>query len=97
MHLLLPRSRWAEREQDSADAYLNYDAEQGRFVIVPEVNGTKISDVDFQTYVRGVLDGLVAKKELPEVLEVDLDNSVYIKPNITSQQGDFGKSDEQSE
>ncbi len=75
--------------QDSADAYLNYDAEQGRFVIVPEVNGTKISDVDFQTYVRGVLDGLVAKKELPEVLEVDLDNSVYIKPNITSQQEDL--------
>lgn len=74
-----------ERE-DPADAYVNYDAEQGKFVIIPEVNGNKISDSEFQKCVENALQNVVEQRDLPEVLEVEVDDTIYIKPNITSQQ-----------
>ena len=77
-----------ERE-DSADAYVNYDAEQGKFVIIPEVNGNKISDSEFQKCVENALQNVVEQRDLPEVLEVEVDDTIYIKPNITSQQEDL--------
>lgn len=75
--------------QDSVDAYMNYDPEQGKFVIVPEVMGNKISSEALQAFVGEILNQAVEEKELPETLDVNLNDSVYIKPNVTSQQEDL--------
>ena len=82
----LQQTRWEGIWKDSTDAYVNYDTEQKQFVIVPEVNGNKISDSEFQKFAERALQGMVEQKELPEVLEIEVDDTIYIKPNITSQQ-----------
>ncbi|MBS6196647.1 MAG: L,D-transpeptidase/peptidoglycan binding protein [Clostridiales bacterium] len=79
----------AGERTDSADAYLTFDEEQEKFVIIPEVYGTKISAEALQAYVGKILEEQTAKAQIPETTEINLDDSVYSKPNITSQQEDL--------
>lgn len=74
---------------DSVNAYLNYDDAQGRFVIIPEVIGNKISDAALQELVKNTLDSQLDTQKIPETIEITLDDSVYIKPDITSEQEDL--------
>lgn len=76
----------AGERSDSVDAYLEFDQEQEKFIIVPEVYGTKLKDDALQEYVRNFLAPLLSDPNLPEKTEVILDDSVYIKPNITTEQ-----------
>lgn len=79
----------AGERADSADAYLNYNGEQQRFEIIPEVYGTKIHDEAFQSYMNSALEGPVQDEHLSETIEVNLDDSVYIKPNVTAENPDL--------
>lgn len=70
---------------DSQNAYLTYDDEQERFVIIDEVPGNKISDEALQTLVRASMESRLSGDNLPESVAVELDDSVYRKPEITSE------------
>lgn len=74
---------------DSVNAYLNYDEEQKRFVIVPEIVGNKISDSALQELVRNFLDTQLNSSDIPKTLEINLDDTVYIKPEVTAEQEDI--------
>lgn len=74
---------------DSQNAYLTYDDEQGRFVIIPEVVGNKISDDALQALIGTSMESQLSGGDVPETIEVDLDDSIYIKPEITSENEDL--------
>lgn len=74
---------------DAVNAYLNYDETQGKFVIVPEVAGTRIDAAALQTLIKSTLDAEIQEDHLaalPDTLEVSLDDNVYVKPEITADQ-----------
>lgn len=71
---------------DAADAYVQYDEAQGKFIVVQEIPGTRIADDALQAFVRNALDTQLTGKDIPETLEITLDDSVYIKPAVTADQ-----------
>lgn len=74
---------------DFVNAYLTYDDAQGEFVIIPEAMGNKIADDSLQNLVSESINSQLNPVAIPETLEVSLDDSVYIKPEITSSNEDL--------
>lgn len=75
----------AGERADSVNAYLTYNEDQRQFEIIPEVYGNKILDTAFQAYMNSALEVPVQDEHLSEIIEVNLDDSVYIKPEITQE------------
>lgn len=67
------------------DAYIEYDEEQKRYVIVPDVVGTEISEEGFMNSVKDFLDKELANKTIPEEIYMELNDSSYVKANVTSE------------
>ena len=69
---------------DSENAYLTYDDTQEEFVIVPEIVGNKIADDALQNLVTESINAQLNPEKIPTTLEVTLNDSIYIKPEINS-------------
>lgn len=74
---------------DPVNAYLTYDDAQGKFIIVSEAEGNKIADDSLKNLVSESVSSQLNPFAIPETLEVNLDDSVYIKPEITSSNEDL--------
>ena len=67
----------------SEDAYITFDKEEGRNVIVPEIVGDEFEDSALQEYVRAQLDALIEGGEMQEdryILSMDFPEELYIDP-----------------
>lgn len=69
---------------DPVNAYLSFDDTLGEFVIVPEVAGNRIANEALQSLVTDSINSQLNPLKIPETLEVSLNDSVYIKPEILS-------------
>ena len=66
------------------NAYLDYDKDAGKVVIVPEVQGTELDDGDLQTYVSEQIEGLLSQEGTEWKLEMDIPEDFYKKPAVLS-------------
>lgn len=72
--------------KDSVNAYMDYDEGKKEYMIVPEVQGNKLDDAALQKVVGTSLEEQLTGQTIPSEVTVSLDESVYLKPEVTSEQ-----------
>ncbi len=69
----------------SVDAKLRYNKKKKQYEIKPEVYGNELADADLQELVRQKLQSLTSAKDPQSDLTVEIPESLYFKPQVTSQ------------
>ena len=69
--------KMTEDRHPGSDAYLEYDKEAGRMIIVPEVYCTEISENDFRQSVRNAIASAIENKALGDVIRAEIPEAFY--------------------